>query len=373
MAITVPAPKDQSLRPLFEPLKLGDVEVSNRVLMAPLTRNRAHPDGTPSELGIEYYRQRASAGLIITEAAQIVPMGKGYINTPGVHDADHVAAWKKITDAVHAEGGRIALQLWHVGRISHSSLLPGGAQPVAPSAIRANAQTVAEEGFIDVSEPRALETDEIRALVKDYAAAARRAVEAGFDLVEAHAANGYLINQFLNDRTNRREDEYGGSPENRARFLFEVLEAVANEIGAGRVGVRLSPTGTFNDMAGGEIEETYSLVYRRLSEMGLAYLHVVEKFPGLDVSDVEQRLLDRLRGLFRGNYIANGDFDARQAAEWIDAGRADAVAFGRPFISNPDLPARFALGADLTEPDQSTFYGGDERGYTDYPFLDGAA
>ncbi|MEO1311201.1 MAG: alkene reductase [Pseudomonadota bacterium] len=373
MADPVPAPKDAALQPLFEPLSLDDLETPHRVFMAPLTRNRAHPDGTPAELAIEYYRQRASAGLIITEATQITPMGKGYLNTPGLYDADHVAAWKRITDAVHAEGGRIAIQLWHVGRISHSSLLPEGAQPVAPSAIRAATQTFTENGFEDVSEPRALETDEIRALVKEYAAAARRSMDAGFDLVEIHAANGYLINQFLSDKTNTREDDYGGSAENRARFLLEVLGAVADEIGAGRTGVRLSPTGKFNDMGGAEVEETYGLVYKRLSEMGLAYLHVVEKFPGIEVADAEVRLLDRLRGLYKGAYIANGDFDAKQAAEWIDAGRADAVAFGRPFLANPDLPTRYALGAALNEPDGDTFYGGDHRGYTNYPFLEGAA
>ena len=373
MAITVPAPKDPSLSPLFEPLKLGDVEVANRVFMAPLTRNRAHPDGTPSEIAVEYYRQRASAGLIITEATQISPMGKGYINTPGIHEDGHVAAWKKITDAVHAEGGKIALQLWHVGRISHSSLLPDGAQPVAPTAIRANAQTVTGDGFVDVSEPRALKAEEIKALVRDYVVAARRAMEAGFDLVEVHAANGYLLNQFLVDRSNQRDDIYGGAPENRARFLFEVLEAVTNEVGAGRVGVRLSPTGAFNDMGDTDPEATYGVVYEGLNRFDLAYLHVVEGDESGGAPAEDLAIIDRLRPLYKGVYIANSGFDARRAADVIATGRTDAVTFGKPFISNPDLPARFATNAALTEADKATFYGGDERGYTDYPFLDGAA
>jgi len=353
---------------LFKPLTMGAFELPNRVLMAPLTRNRAHPDGTPHEMAITYYRQRASAGLIFTEATQISPMGKGYINTPGIHSDAHVAAWKRITDAVHAGGGRIFLQLWHVGRISHTSLLPRGEQPVSASAVRADAQTFAESGFVDTSEPRALETEEIPALIEGYRQAAMRAVTAGFDGVEVHSANGYLLDQFLHSHTNLRTDAYGGSPENRARLTLEVTQAVADAMGADRVGVRLSPTGTFNDMRPDD-EDTFAAVIDGLNAKGLAYLHMVEKFPGSEVSDDDMAMLDRLHSRWHGVYIANGDFTDRSAAEWITRKRANAVVFGRPFIANPDLPERFRQQAPLTPPDQQTFYGGDHHGYTDYPFL----
>ncbi len=356
---------------LFSPLSVGALELPNRVLMAPLTRNRAHADGTPKAMAVEYYRQRASAGLIVTEATQISAMGKGYLDTPGIHAPAHVAAWRKITDAVHAAGGRIVLQLWHVGRISHSSLLPDGAAPVAPSAIRAKAQTFTAEGFADTSEPRALRTDEIPALIADFRAAARNAMDAGFDGVEVHGANGYLLDQFLHAHSNARDDAYGGAPENRARLTLEVTRAVADEIGAGRVGVRLSPTGTFNDMRADD-EDAFAAAIDGLDAMGLAYLHIVEKFPGAEVSAAEPALLARLRARWHGVYIANGDFDADQAAQWIAEGRADAVAFGRPFIANPDLPARFQSHAALNAPDQNTFYGGGAEGYTDYPALTAA-
>lgn len=354
---------------LFKPLTMGALELPNRVLMAPLTRNRAHPDGTPHELAITYYRQRASAGVIFTEATQISPMGKGYVNTPGIHTDAHMAAWKRITDAVHAAGGRIFLQLWHVGRISHTSLLPDGQAPVAPSAIRAQTQTFGEDGFVDTSQPRALETREIPALIEDYRAAARRAVAAGFDGAEVHSANGYLLDQFLHAHTNQRTDQYGGSPENRARLTIEVTQAVAEVMGPGRVGVRLSPTGTFNDMRPDD-EDAFAAAIDGLNRLGLAYLHVVEKFPGAEVSEADTAMLERLRARWDGVYIANGDFDDEMAADWIARERAHAVAFGRPFLANPDLPERFRRQAALNEPDQQTFYGGDHRGYTDYPFLE---
>lgn len=353
---------------LFKPLTVGALELPNRVLMAPLTRNRAHPDGTPHEMAITYYRQRASAGLIFTEATQVSPMGKGYINTPGIDSDPHVAAWKRITDAVHAGGGRIFLQLWHVGRISHTSLLPDGQQPVSASAVRADAQTFAASGFVDTSQPRALETDEIPALIEDYRQAAKRAVAAGFDGVEVHSANGYLLDQFLHSHTNHRTDAYGGSPENRARLTREVTQAVANVIGADRVGVRLSPTGTFNDMRSDD-EETFTEVIDGLDRKGLAYLHVVENSLGGPNSDADVAMLERLRRRWQGVYIANGEFDAASAAGWIARGRAHAVTFGRPFIANPDLPERFRRQAPLNEPQRETFYGGDHHGYTDYPFL----
>ena len=358
---------------LFSPLKLGALDLPHRVLMAPLTRNRAHPDGTPADLAVEYYRQRASAGLIITEATQISAEGKGYINTPGIHGDAHVKAWKKITDAVHEAGGRIALQLWHVGRISHTSLLPNGESPVAPSAIRANSQTFTENGPTDVSEPRALALSEIPRLIEEYRKAAERAKEAGFDMVEVHAANGYLLDQFIQDKTNTRDDAYGGSAENRVRLMKEVVEAVAEVWGADHVGVRLSPLGQFNDMGDSDPEATFTAAYKALNGLGLAYLHVVEKFPGSQPTSEEGAILDRLRTHWAGTYIANGDFDAETANAWIKKGRADGITFGRPFISNPDLPERFKRGAPLTEPDQSTFYGGDHHGYTDYPSLEEAA
>ncbi|MEM1345548.1 MAG: alkene reductase [Pseudomonadota bacterium] len=358
---------------LFTPLQIGDTNVPNRVLMAPLTRNRAYPDGTPHEMAIEYYRQRASAGLILTEATQISPEGKGYINTPGIHSEAQVAAWKRITDAVHAGGGRIWMQLWHVGRISHTSLLPNGQPPVAPSAVRAAAQTFTENGFEDTSEPRALEVAEIPRLIQDYVKAAENAKAAGFDGVEVHAANGYLLDQFLTDGANKRTDAYGGSVENRMRLPLEVIQAVTRVWGTGRVGVRLSPFGTFNGIEESDREGTFSAVYRALDKLGLAYLHVMEKFPGIEVSDADTEALERLRGLWSGVYIANGDFDAATAAAWIARDRATAVTFGRPFIANPDLPERYRLGAALNEADGNTFYGGDTRGYTDYPFLERAA
>ncbi len=353
---------------LFSPLALGALQLPNRVLMAPLTRNRAHGDGTPKAMAIDYYRQRASAGLIVSEATQVSAMGKGYLDTPGIHAPEHVEAWRKITDAVHAGGGRIFVQLWHVGRISHTSLLPGGAAPVAPSAIAARTQTFAAEGFVDTSEPRALRTDEIPALIEDYRAAARNAIKAGFDGVEVHSANGYLLDQFLHAHSNTRDDQYGGSAQNRARLTLEIARAVTETIGADRVGVRLSPTGEFNDMRADD-EDAFAAVIDGLGPLGLAYLHVVEKFPGAGASAAAAGMLERLRARWSGVYIANGEFDADLAAQWIGSGRADAVAFGRPFLANPDLPERFRRHADLNAPRQETFYGGDETGYTDYPSL----
>ena len=356
--------------PLFRPILTGAVELPNRVVMAPLTRNRAKADGTPNAMAEEYYRQRTSAGLIVTEATQVSPEGKGYVDTPGIHDDSHVTAWRRITDTVHAGGGRIFLQLWHVGRISHVSLLPGGQAPVAPSAIRAKTQTFNADGFVDTSQPRALETEEMPRIVADFADAAERAKEAGFDGVEVHAANGYLLDQFLRDGSNQRTDAYGGSVENRARLALEVTEAVARVWGADRVGIRLSPFGAFNDMSDSAPEQTFAAVYRQLDRLGLAYLHVVESFPGSEYTAQDAAALDRLRALWSGPYIANGDFDAARAAEWIERGRTDAVSFGRPFIANPDLPERYRTDAALNTPDQATFYGGGAEGYIDYPFID---
>ncbi|GGY47326.1 alkene reductase [Parvularcula lutaonensis] len=356
---------------LFESLTLGSLELPHRVLMAPLTRNRARADGVHNvELASTYYTQRAGAGLIVSEATEISPLAKGYIDVPGIYRDAHVDAWQKITDSVHEAGGRIFCQLWHCGRISHTSLLPENQVPVSASAIRADAQVFTRNGFEDCSQPRALETEEIPGVIAEYRHAAEMAKAAGFDGVEVHAANGYLLDQFLHQHTNNRNDAYGGSPENRARLAAEVVEASAEVWGADRVGIRLSPTGKFSDMNPEGMEETVEALFKRINPMGLAYLHVVEKFPGLDVTEEEQATLDRLHDKWAGTYIANGDFDAQKAEEWIARGRADAVTFGRLFIANPDLPERFRRNAKLNEPNPDTFYGGGAEGYTDYPFLD---
>lgn len=346
---------------LFSPTKLGSLEVPNRVFMAPMTRSRAQRDGVPGPLAALYYVQRASAGLIINEATQVAPEGQGYVFTPGIYTDAHVAGWRKVTDAVHAAGGRIFLQLWHVGRISHPSLQPGGALPVAPSAIAHDGQTYTYEGMQPFPVPRALETDEIPAVVAQFGHGAAMAKAAGFDGVEIHGANGYLVDQFLRDGTNRRTDRYGGSPENRARFLLEVTEAAAKVWGEDRVGVRLSPFNSFNGMSDSDPRATFGHAVAQLDKLGLAYLHMVE-----GAAPEQQASLEAIRGRWSGTYIANAAYDGERAAAAIRNGWADAVAFGQPFIANPDLPLRLLAGAPLAAADSATFYGGDERGYTDY-------
>ena len=359
---------------LFEPLDLGGVRLRNRVFMAPLSRNRARPDGVPGPWTATYYQQRSSAGLIITEATQISAMGKGYINTPGIYLPEHVAAWRAIVDSVHDAAGRIFLQLWHVGRISHTSLLPGEEAPVAPSPIRALAKTFTSNGLAEVSMPRALTRDEIRATVQDYGRAAANAKAAGFDGVEIHAANGYLIDQFLQSGTNQRTDVYGGSAANRVRFLSEVAQAVSNVWHPSRVGVRLSPRGTFNDMSDDDPESTFMAAVAAMSAAGLGYLHVVEASPGDAPPEPEWvALFARMRQRWPGIYVANGGFDGPGGEDAVRCGRADAIAYGRGFIANPDLPERLRFRSALNEPDPESFYGGTESGYTDYPFRDRAA
>ena len=353
---------------LFEPVEMGALTLPNRVLMAPLTRNRAREDGVPADMAVTYYRQRASAGLIMTEATQISEMGKGYIDTPGIHTEEQAMKWREITDAVHAEGGRILIQLWHVGRISHTSLLPGGRQPVSSTDKAADGQTFTRNGFEDCSKPVALDADGIRETLDDYREAARLAKIAGFDAIEVHAANGYLIEQFLMDTINDRTDEYGGSVENRMRFLQEALDAVAEHWPSDRVGVRLSPLGQANDSGDSDPVAHYQPIYKMLSDRKLAYLHVVESFPGSDNQDGRDKI-ETLRKSYDGFYIANGGYDAARARDVIESGHAQAVTFGRPFIANPDLPRRMNLDAEMNEPDSDTFYGGDEKGYIDYPFL----
>jgi len=355
-----------SMTCLYDPIVLGEMKLSNRVFMAPLTRNRATPNGVPGPWASTYYSQRASAGLIVSEATQISAMGKGYINTPGIHSEEQIAGWKPVVEAVHRSGGRIFLQLWHVGRISHSSLLPGNVSPVAPSAIRARAQTVIETGFVDVSEPRALTLTEIRRTIEDYGLSAANSKAAGFDGVEIHAANGYLIDQFLRSNSNARTDTYGSSAANRARFLAEVVEAVLNVWDAGRVGVRISPLGTFNDMGDENPEETFACVVDVLNGHRLGYLHVVEDTID-EASPVKANFFRRLRSAWKGIYVANGGYDAERGEQAVSDGSADAVAYGRLFLANPDLPTRLSRRGPLNVPDTSSFYGGAERGYIDYP------
>lgn len=358
---------------LFNPAQMGILSLPNRVLMAPLTRNRSGSDGVPKDMAQTYYAQRASAGLIVSEATQISAMGKGYLDTPGIYTESQAEGWHKITDAVHASGGRIFCQLWHVGRISHTSLLPDGDSPVSSSGRAAQAQTFTANGFEDCSKPCALTVDEIKCTVQDYRNAAEWAKKANFDGVEIHGANGYLLDQFLQDSVNDRTDEYGGSASNRMRFLSQVVDAVKLVWPSSRVGVRLSPLGQANDISDNNPENLFSAVYQMLSNHRLAYLHVVESFPGSKDAENGKALLKRLRKDWDGFYIANGGYDAASAAQVITDGAADAVSFGRAFIANPDLPERFRRSDALNTPDQDTFYGGDARGYTDYPFLDKAS
>jgi N-ethylmaleimide reductase len=355
---------------LFQPATIGKLQLPNRVVMAPMTRNRADERDAPHALNAEYYRQRASAGLIITEASQVSPQGKGYPRTPGTYNAAQIAGWSHITEAVHDAGGRIFLQLWHVGRISHPSTQPDGGLPVAPSAIAAEGTIATGNGPQLFPVPRALATAEIPGVVEQFRRGALNALAAGFDGVEIHGANGYLVDQFLRDGTNRRTDRYGGSVENRVRFLREVVEAVASVWGNDRVGVRLSPLGNFNSMSDSNPALTFGHAAEVLGRYGLAYLHVVEGGHESAGGPFDWAALKRL---FRGAYMANGGYDRARAEAVLAEGRADLVSFGTPYVANPDLAERFRLGLPLAEPDRATFYGGDARGYTDYPALDRAA
>jgi len=359
-------------RKLLTPVRIGAVELANRIVMAPMTRSRAGEGLAPTAMNATYYAQRATAGLIVTEASQVSPRGIGYPGTPGIHTDGQVEGWKLVTKAVHDRGGRIFLQLWHVGRISHPSLQPNGDLPVAPSAIAPEGEVFTYEGLKPFVTPRALETAEIAGIVQEFAHGAEMAKRAGFDGVEIHAANGYLIDQFLQDNTNHRRDAYGGSVENRVRFLVEVTEAVVGVWGASRVGVRLSPRGTFNSMGDSDRRATFSHAVERLAGFDLAYLHLIEPVAGpMAKTSVEgESLLPHLRRLFYGPVITNGGFGRDTAEAILESGDADLVAFGVPFIANPDLPARFATGAPLAKPDPDLFYTGGERGYVDYPALE---
>jgi N-ethylmaleimide reductase len=355
---------------LFDAVQLGPFELRNRIVMAPLTRARAQAGDVPSPLAPEYYRQRAGAGLIIAEATQISPQGKGYAWTPGIYGPAHVEGWRAVTEAIHAANGRIFLQLWHVGRISHPSLQLDHRLPVAPSAIAPQGKAFTETGFLPYVTPRALETEEIPGIVEDYRRAAQNALAAGFDGVEIHAANGYLIEQFIRDSTNKRTDRYGGARENRARFLLEVAEAVAGVWGGERVGVRLSPISPSNDLGpDSDPEATYSHVVAQLNALGLVYIHVIEGATQGPREVPNGFDLQRLRRLFNGRYIANNGYDLALATAARRRNLADLIAFGRPFIANPDLVERLRIGAPLSPLDRKTLYGGGAHGYVDYPTM----
>jgi N-ethylmaleimide reductase len=356
---------------LFQPFQMGDLHLRNRAVMAPLTRNRANLGGeVPTELMVDYYRQRAGAGLIISEASQISQQGQGYIFTPGIYTDAQVAGWRPITEAVHEQGGLIFLQLWHVGRVSHVSLQPGGGAPVAPSAIPAKTRTFIEGGFAETSAPRALELDEIPGIVADYARAAANAKSAGFDGVEIHAANGYLLDQFMKDGPNHRTDQYGGSIENRARLTLEVVDAILTALPPERVGIRLSPVSPANDALDSQPQSLFEHVVKELSARKLAFIHVVE---GATQGPRDNAPFDyaALRKAFSGAYIANNGYDRELAIQTLDSGAADLIAFGRPFIANPDLVERLRRNAPLNELDTKTLFGGGAQGYTDYPALAG--
>jgi len=363
---------------LFDPTQAGDLQLANRIVMAPLTRNRS-PDAIPPDIAQTYYAQRASAGLLITEATAISQQGQGYSDVPGLYGTEQLDSWKKVTQAVHDKGGKIVVQLWHVGRVSHTDLQPEGGKPVAPSAITAKTKTVLiKDGvpaFVDTSEPRALDAGEIPGIVHTFQAAARNAVEtAGFDGVEIHGANGYLLDQFLKDGSNKRTDDYGGSIENRARLLLEIVRGIAGDIGGGKTGIRLSPVTPANDAIDANPQPLFEYVVKQLATLNLAYIHIIEGATG-GPRVIDDRPFDyaALKAAYRtaggkGAWMVNNGYD-KALAEKAVADGADLVAFGRPYIANPDLVERLKAGAPLNTPDKATFYGGREKGYTDYPAM----
>ncbi len=353
---------------LFTPYTLGALTLANRIVLAPLTRNRAGAGFVPSEFAATYYSQRASAGLLISEATQISRQGQGYQDTPGIYTQAQIDGWRKVTDAVHAQGAKIFVQLWHVGRVSHVDLQENGAAPVAPSALRAATQVFVNNRFVDVSEPRALDINELPGIVADFRQAAANAIAAGFDGVEIHGANGYLLDQFLKDSANVRTDAYGGSIENRARLLLEVTAAVINEIGAERTGVRLSPVSPANGVSSSDPQAQFNYVIDQLDALGVVYLHMVEGATG-GPRDVAPLDFAALRQRFKNTYIANNGYDLELATSRLAEDQADLIAFGRPFIGNPDLVERLKTGAALSAFNPATLYGGGAAGYIDYPTL----
>ena len=354
--------------PLFSPYQLGRLMLPNRMIMAPMTRGRADPDGMPNRLMAQYYSQRATAGLIVTEATPISRKAIGWVGAPGIYTDTHVSGWSGVTESVHRAGGRIFLQLWHMGRVSHPDFLDGEL-PVAPSSIAAQGETHTPLGKKAYVTPRALSADEIPGLVRDYGAAAGRARDAGFDGVEIHGANGYLIDQFLRDGTNQRTDAYGGSVAKRARFLLEITETVCAAWSPDRVGVRLSPTGVYNDMRDSDPPATFGYAVERLNPFHLAYLHLMEPLPGHPMAGLGERISPHLRRLFKGTLVICGGFNAQLGAAAIRSGETDLVAFGLPFLANPDLVRRFQEGASFNDPDFVTLYTPGPQGYTDYPAL----
>ncbi|MCX6051097.1 MAG: alkene reductase [Campylobacterales bacterium] len=353
---------------LFSPIQVGKYTLTNRIFMAPMTRCRSIENNVPNDLMVNYYSQRASAGLIISEGTQISTQGIGYPATPGIHTAEQVEGWKKVTKAVHDKQGKIFVQLWHVGRISHSAY-HGGELPVAPSPIKPSGQIYTYEGMKDFETPRALGINEIKEIVKEYAKAAKNALEAGFDGVEIHGANGYLLDQFLRDGTNKREDEYGSTIENRSRFLFEVIQAITDEIGSDKIGVRLSPSGTFNDMSDSNPQEHFTYICQKLSDFNLAYLHIIDALEGDIRHGANVVNLQLLRDAYKGVLVANGGYDKDRGNKAIKSHLADAISFGALFLANPDLPERFKINTDCNKADANTFYTQDAKGYTDYPTL----
>jgi len=363
---------------LFDPTQAGDLQLANRIVLAPLTRSRA-PGAIPTPLMAEYYAQRASGGLLITEATAISHQGQGYSDVPGLYSTPQLDGWKQVTRAVHDAGGKIVVQLWHVGRVSHNELQPHGGKPVAPSAITAKAQIVLIKGgvptYVDTSEPRALDAGELPGIVHAYQAAARNAVEtAGFDGVEIHGANGYLLDQFLKSGSNRRSDDYGGSIENRARLLLEVVRAITSAIGGGRTGIRLSPVAPANDVYDADPQPLFEYVVKQLATLNLAYLHIIEGATG-GPRELPDRPFDyaALKAAYRtaggkGAWMVNNGYD-KALAEQAVAGGADLIAFGKLYLANPDLVRRLREDAPLNTPDKATFYGGGAKGYTDYPAL----
>ncbi|RRO21408.1 alkene reductase [Flavobacteriaceae bacterium 14752] len=357
---------------LLQPIRIGELKLKNRVIMAPMTRNRADNEHeAPTDLHVKYYTQRAEAGLIITEGSQVSERAKGYINAANIYKQEQVEGWKKVTEAVHNEGGKIFIQLWHVGRISHPDF-HNGEKPLAPSAINPHAQSYTPDGFKDTVTPRAMTTEEVLETIQEFKRASKNAVDAGFDGIEIHASNGYLFHQFFNQTSNKRDDKFGGRRENRTRFLFEVLDAVKVFWPENQIGVRLNPSlhGIFGMEADEETIPTFEYIVKRLNDYDLAYLHLSEPFN--DVSDkpfLVENIAQHFRPLYNGNLMINAGFDQKRGNDVIDKGDADMVAYGKPFISNPDLPTRFAKNAELAEWDEDTFYVAGAKGYTDYPKL----
>jgi N-ethylmaleimide reductase len=350
---------------LFNPLRVGNIELKNRIIMAPMTRSRADDEGIQPPFAAEYYRQRASAGLIIAEATNISPLAKGYVRTPGIYTAAQIQSWRPVTDAVHAEGGRIFLQLFHTGRIALPDFLPEDAQPIAPSAVRAQGQNYTDEGMKEFVTPREITKEEIDQTIRDFADAATNGIAAGFDGIELHAASGYIVHQFLTTNVNLRTDEYGGSIENRTRFLFETLDAMIAAVGADRVGIKFSPRIPFNDIEELDAEQVYAYIFGRLNERQLAYVHVADA--------TSEGWHAKLRPVYQGVYFAGAGFTKESGAALLEQDGADAIVYGTKLLANPDLPERFKANAVLNEPDTATFYSPGEPGYTDYPLLGATA